>query len=296
MAEALLAAELLRKPAEKSVTTRGPTSFMRTFCWMTLLRSSRPRRGMFLSRASDTFRKPGSLPTSKAVVFPEMADVTRAPKRVNRSFALALPSSRPAPPPSSGKIPVTTTVFPARAPATAPSTPATGYSHSCFCCFVVTSACAAADCVWSSRSGTLDSSATCCCCCKVVSDFLVLRAQFDLSIAWRTSSSLRASSSSGRPLNNTEFIASKAATKVRGSWHVSGSGRPIHTLDGTRQQPRWFHRVYDPVSSCNEPTRTSPFAMSSAPVPHFFAAPFCTHLLLFDLASSTRYVGTASPE
>ena len=57
---------------------------------------------------------------------PETDPVTRPPKDSTIARARALPRSRPAPPPSSGKMPVRTTVLPASDPATARPTPGRG--------------------------------------------------------------------------------------------------------------------------------------------------------------------------
>jgi hypothetical protein len=76
-----------------------------------------------VDRAFATFDAPGSLPTSRRSVRPLTAVVTRPPNCSHNLRALSFPRLSPQPPPSSGKTPVRTIVFPAswRCGATPPS-------------------------------------------------------------------------------------------------------------------------------------------------------------------------------
>ena len=65
-------------------------------------------------RALVTFDIPGSFPTSRTSVRPLTEPVTLPPNDSIIALALALPKSKPWPPPSWGNTPVRTTVLPAR--------------------------------------------------------------------------------------------------------------------------------------------------------------------------------------
>ena len=68
-------------------------------------------------------------PTIRISVLRDTPDVTRPPKLSTHAFTLALPSSRPAPPPASGKVPVRTRVLPVNLPGAAPLWPGRGITN-----------------------------------------------------------------------------------------------------------------------------------------------------------------------
>mmetsp|Transcript_11001 Transcript_11001/g.28245 ORF Transcript_11001/g.28245 Transcript_11001/m.28245 type:complete len:204 (+) Transcript_11001:346-957(+) len=80
-------------------------------------------------RACDTLLKPGSLPTSRMLVLPDTLLVTRPPKASTIRFTLSLPRFSPAPPPTSGNTPVSTTVCPASELGWAAPRPGTGMTN-----------------------------------------------------------------------------------------------------------------------------------------------------------------------
>mmetsp|Transcript_9602 Transcript_9602/g.23931 ORF Transcript_9602/g.23931 Transcript_9602/m.23931 type:complete len:208 (-) Transcript_9602:406-1029(-) len=69
---------------------------------------------------------PGSLPTIRRSVTPDTAEVTRPPKLSTIFFVRSFPRLRPPPPPTSGKMPVSTHVRPSMQPAFASPWPGTG--------------------------------------------------------------------------------------------------------------------------------------------------------------------------
>mmetsp|Transcript_13851 Transcript_13851/g.39059 ORF Transcript_13851/g.39059 Transcript_13851/m.39059 type:complete len:233 (-) Transcript_13851:969-1667(-) len=77
----------------------------------------------------DTLLIPGSFPTTRMSVLPEIALVTLPPKLMIIPLTLSLPKLRPEPPPTSGKTPVRTQVFPPRQPGFALPTPGLGRTN-----------------------------------------------------------------------------------------------------------------------------------------------------------------------
>mmetsp|Transcript_44026 Transcript_44026/g.146761 ORF Transcript_44026/g.146761 Transcript_44026/m.146761 type:complete len:284 (+) Transcript_44026:711-1562(+) len=236
--------------------------------------------------AFPTLDAPGSLPTMSTSVRPETELVTLPPKASTIALTRALPSSRPAPPPTSGKIPVSTTVLP-ESELAGPSRPGTGTTKRFSPGVSATRAepevddAARAD-EAAAAAGEAAGGAE----VGLGALRLTRAAQLLLLIQWRVKADASSGESSPTPLRMIELIERSATLKRSSSAQASGSGRPSQTFEGTRQQPRFAHRPYVPVSALSHPTRRAPLGMQESA--HFLADPLAEHLLRSDFAGSTR--------
>jgi len=101
--------------------------------------------------------------------------------------------------------------------------------------------------------------------------------------SWRISSGLRAA----RPERSTPPIERSARANAAESEMRAGSGRPSQTRLGTRQHLRWTQPPYEPLSESSQPTRSSSLAMHSS-APQWRADPCALHNDRPLFARSTR--------
>ena len=262
-----------------------------------LSKFSRLQFSIFL--AFETFDMPGSLPTTRTSVLPLTDPVTRPPKLSIMDLTLSLPRLSPPPPPTSGKIPVNTHVFPAMHPGFARPTPGLGSTNLAFAgeawasssapgsSFERASTRAAEGDAGASAGfgilpdsedgGVLVSALGSVLGAILAGDFLGVDgegpvpanvalprpywAQFPLSITWVTISALCASSSSFSPQNSTSFRLSSLFRNTSGlvASTLPSWGMASQIFLGTRQHAKWHHLVYPKVWSSLIPSRSIPF-------------------------------------